>query len=105
MVKKTFTLTNPWSGDTEKVWLSKQTYAADNSLHIQMWCSDGPYATLTVCLPKEKSAGEEYAFVDTNNCPWAEEFIRENGLGAPMGVYGHSGWCTYPLYHFFVGKF
>ena len=49
-------------------------------------------------------ASESKAFVDTNNCPWAEEFIQENGLGEFTGIYGNSGFCTYPLYEFNLGK-
>ena len=44
------------------------------------------------------------AFIDTNNNPTAEEFLRSIGarqyerFGEP--VYGYSGFCRYPLYEF-----
>ena len=43
---------------------------------------------------------QTHAFVDTNNCPWAEKFLIENKIATPMGIYGHSGYCRYPLYAF-----
>lgn len=51
------------------------------------------------------------AFIDTNNNPTAEDFLRRIGakqyerFGEP--VYGYSGFCRYPLYEFpmtFSGK-
>lgn len=44
------------------------------------------------------------AFIDTNNNPTAEDFLRSIGakqyerFGEP--VYGYSGFCCYPLYEF-----
>ena len=57
-------------------------------------------ATLTTNLPDEPFPEENQAYLDTNNCPWAEEFVKENKLGYFTGNYGHSGYCTYPLYEF-----
>lgn len=64
--------------------------------------TEGPFATLTVNLESKLPAN--YAFVDTNNCPWAEQFIREHKLGKPTGMVGYSGYCTYPLYEFDMSK-
>lgn len=58
-----------------------------------------PYATLTTKLDVA-GFSDEYAFVDTNNCPWAEELIKEYNLGKPTGMSARSGYCTYPLYKF-----
>ena len=58
---------------------------------------EGPFARLTVNIVKLKPG---LAFVDTNNCPWAEEFIAEHKLGKPTGEFGRSGRCIYPLYEF-----
>lgn len=44
------------------------------------------------------------AYVDTNNFPEGEQFIKENGLGEPTGIMGQSGFCEYPLYNFDLGK-
>ena len=42
--------------------------------------------------------------IDTNNCEWAEKFIKENELGTPTGIMGYSGFCEYPLYLFDTSK-
>ena len=60
-----------------------------------------PFAKLTVNLGRMNYG---YAYVDTNNCPWAEEFIAENGLGEPTGDICCSGFCVYPLYKFDMEK-
>ena len=44
---------------------------------------------------------EDYAYVDTNNMPNAEQFIEENKLGEFVGKYKMSGFCCYPLYKFY----
>lgn len=85
-------------------------YVADNTLYIELWCdTDGfpePFATLTTCLDITSSLKPEYrslvkdnvSFLDTNNCPWAIEFVKEYKLGKPTTIISHSGYCTYPLY-------
>jgi hypothetical protein len=40
------------------------------------------------------------AFLDTNNCPWVEEFLEENHIAKRTGIFAPSGFCTYPLYEF-----
>lgn len=88
------------------VTLSKKSYANNGNLAIQMFEEeDGipfPFATLTVNLDKKLPG--DVAFVDTNNCPWAEAFIEENGLGSPTGRLGQSGFCFYPQYKFDLSK-
>lgn len=81
----------------------RKKYAYKNNLAIYLETDDGePYAQLTVNLGTK--LGKDLAFVDTNNCPWAEEFIKTYELGEPMGAYGSSGFCTYPLYRFRLDK-
>lgn len=77
-------------------------YRADNSLAIELWCDDGPFARLTVCLLDKLKENESY--VDTNNCPWAEDFIREYKLGEIVG-YKASGYCLYPKVAFDLDRF
>ena len=48
---------------------------------------------------------DKYAFVDTNNCPFAPDFLRQNGIAKATGVYGQSGFCSYPLYEWDTTKF
>ena len=70
----------------------------NGNLAIQLWCEDGPFATLTVNLSKKCKSN--CTFIDTNNCPWAEEFISRYALGVPTGNMQVSGWCIYPEYEF-----
>lgn len=72
-------------------------------LGIQLYISTGcgsliPYATLTT------SFGEFFflkncAYVDTNNCPFADQFI-EMGLAEDTGLTKVNGMCSYPLWSF-----
>lgn len=84
----------------DDVQLQVTRYQANNSLCIQAYNhTDGPIARLTVCLP-DTTLGDNCAFVDTNNCPWAEDFVQRNHLGTYMGLMVPSGYCVYPLYQF-----
>lgn len=82
------------------VTMQKTQYSNNGNLAIELIDKeDGcPFATLTVNL--NKLPNNNLAYVDTNNCPWGEKFIKENGLGEPTGKYGYSGYCSYPLYKF-----
>ena len=88
----------------------KTEYSYNGRLAIELVEKDGfPFATLTVnivpsVLDEMDDIPNDVAFVDINNCPWAEKFIRDNNLGRPTGVYGHSGFCVYPLYKFDLNK-
>ena len=87
-----------------EVTIKTNHYCADDSLYVGLVdVEDGsPVATLTVCLgdaPKGDD-GVEYAYIDTNNCPWGEKFVEDNDLGEFTGMIGHSGFCSYPLYAF-----
>lgn len=85
------------------VSLKKSKYSSNGNLAIQMFESDGmPFATLTVNLGKKLK--DDLAYVDTNNCPWAETFIEKNGLGEPTDRIGQSGFCFYPQYKFDLSK-
>lgn len=99
------TVNNPWSGE-ESVTLRVTEYQNNKSLAISLMCYEGPYATITVNLPDRQSAclRKNYAFVDTNNCPWAPEFIEKYDLGLDTGLVGYSGYCEYPLYEFNLDK-
>lgn len=63
-----------------------------------------PFTTLTVNVNPFLQS-ETDAFVDTNNNPWAERFIRENRLGKPTGDVSFNGYCSYPLYAFDTARF
>lgn len=74
----------------------------NGNLAISLDCCEGPYATITVNL--DGTLCPEYAYVDTNNCPWAEEFIEKYHLGESTGLSRRSGYCEYPLYKFDIKK-
>lgn len=87
-------------GKTYEVTIKKTEYSNNGSLAILLETTDyEPFGVITVNLPNS-CASEEYQYVDTNNCPWAEKFIKDNGLGNPTGIMGYSGFCQYPLYRF-----
>ena len=86
-------------GCTVEVWCVLGEYESNGTLAVQLFCEEGPFASLTVNV-EDGCAGGDYAYVDTNNCPWAQKFIAENGLGETTGIVGFSGRCQYPLYLF-----
>lgn len=91
-------------GVYEGVYLQVGKYQADDSMAIQAWNQqDGPIATLTVCLC-DRSLEEGEAYIDTNNCPWAVDFIEQEKLGKRTGRTGRSGYCTYPVVKFDMKK-
>lgn len=103
------------NGLTEhKIRLIANRYASNNTLAVvaqeekkkDIWI---PFATLTVNLDGIGTQGmlqdESTAFVDTNNCPDALEFLVKNDLAKDAGFMGKSGFCTYPLMIFDTKKF
>ena len=100
---KEFTVTTPYGG-REICTMSTNRYENNNHLAIQLWCEDGPFATMTVNLRGTRQYPENFAFVDVNNCPWAPALIKKLGIGKPTNKYGISGFCSYPLYEFDMRK-
>lgn len=83
----------------------KGTYTYGNCLAITLMSDIGEcFAHLTVnlieALGDVATLPDDCAFVDVNNCPWAEKFIQDNKLGEHLGLYVTSGYVTYPLYRF-----
>lgn len=94
---KTFTLTTDYA-TYENCYLLTAKYMADNSMSIEVWNDeDGPIADLTRCLG---NAEENQGYLDTNNCPWVENLVKELGIGKHTGNFQQSGFCIYPLYEF-----
>lgn len=90
---------------TYDVNIHKTLYRDNGNLAIVLDSpTEGPFATLTVNLVNYGKLPEGYAFLDTNNCPWAERFVKLNELGEDTGLSGASGYCTYPLYKFDMQK-
>lgn len=85
-------------------WIEVENYIADGSPAIMLWSfADGPIARITVCLD-DKTLRPNEAYVDTNNCPWAPEWIEKNGFGEATGRTRDSGYCTYPAYAFAINR-
>ncbi len=85
----------------------KTAYQADNTLAIILEDANTGehFAVLTVHLSESCCLDENEAFVDTNNCSWAEDFITKNKLGEKVDwITGMSGWCMYPAYSFNLSK-
>ena len=71
-------------GQTYEVTAKRTRYMNNGNLAIILTCEDGTaYGNLTVNLTNY-SLPEDMAYVDTNNMPQAEEFIKANGLGLPQ---------------------
>jgi hypothetical protein len=101
--KKVFHVRLTKTGRTYPVTLQFSKYTSNDKLAVQLieaaapWC---PFAALTVNL-QSPLQDKTHAFVDTNNCPWAEEFLLDNGIATKVdGCEERSGYCTYPLYEF-----
>ena len=101
--KKIFHVRLDKTGPTYKVTVDFIKYALNNKLAVRLTRAGAPwspFATLTVNL-QSPLQDETHAFVDTNNCPWAEEFLLDNGIATKVeGCEERSGYCTYPLYEF-----
>ena len=88
----------------QDVYLVIGRYFMDDSIAVDVQNDeDGPIARLTVCLV-DKTLGENEAYIDTNNCSWAVDFIEENCLGEKTGRSRESGYCTYPVVKFDAGQ-
>lgn len=99
MATKTYTI--KFYGETYKVYPVVEKYR-NGRLAILLMDQEGPFADLTVNLVNEQCP-KDCAFLDTNNFREGEEFVRKNRLGTFTGIYGYSGYCSYPLYRFDMG--
>ena len=99
---KVFNVRLSKTGRTYPVTLNFTSYVMDNTLAVRLvearppW---SPFAVITVNL-SDRVQDETHAFLDTNNCPWAEEFLLDNKIARKTEVTMKSGFCTYPLYEF-----
>lgn len=92
------------SDNIYEVEVFRTSYANNDSLAVFLETTDGePFCRLTVNLP-DSIASEDYQYVDTNNIPWALDFIESNDLGVNTGIVGYSGFCEYPLVKFNLDK-
>ena len=104
------------NGEEIKLFFRLNKYSCNNRYQIQAYQyikDDGgevsvPYAPLTVNLPwselPEPKLHGFYCFIDTNNCPWAEQLLLDNGIGIPTGEWQTSGFCNYPVFFIFTAN-
>ncbi|MEG1565378.1 MAG: DUF4313 domain-containing protein [Bacilli bacterium] len=84
-----------------EVTIGRTKYTYNNSLAVSLETTSlEPFAVITVCIDISDTCKKDCAFVDVNNCPWAEKFLTENKLAEPTGRIGYSGFCSYPEYKF-----
>lgn len=94
------------------VAITLDSYVADGSLYVGLVDKNTgePFADVTVCFNEPlismdcNGKDETFCYIDTNNLPGIEEFIKSNGLGKPTKITKASGFCTYPLYRMNLGK-
>ena len=88
-------------GSEYDVRAERSTYQNNGTLAVILMDNntEETVAVITVNL-QHGFAGDEYQYVDTNNCPWAEKFLVDNKLAEPVGFSTPSGFCDYPLYRF-----
>ena len=92
-------------GEVYNLGIVKHSYADNDTLALELVDVETgePFSMLTVNLC-DGVANNEYQYVDTNNNSNVERFIKSNKLGKFTGMYGHSGFCSYPLYKFDLKK-
>ena len=95
---KEFTVNTDY-GTYEHCTYSKEQYR-NKHVAIELYCDEGPLATLTVNIPGIEAFPENYSCIDTNNCPWGEDLAEELRIGKFVGKYLYSGFCSYPVYKF-----
>ena len=110
---KVFNCRTDESGQGTPVKVIVTKYTNPETLAILLTCAESPwenFAVITVNLVNSpygdvKYQDESHAYINTNSCPWAEDFLQENGIAKPdpRDIYGMSGYCTYPLYEFAPG--
>lgn len=87
----------------KSIYFKKTTYLNNGTLAIQAYECDtnDPYFTLTVNINESGFFGnEEVAFLDVNNVPDIEKWVKARKIAKYVGLNGFSGFVSYPLYHF-----
>ena len=83
------------------VTISTDTYRNNGCLAIILTYKDGEREVVSTNLNSPLQSAT-MAFLDTNNHPTIEKWIKDHGFGLPMGYSERSGFCQYPLYTIFV---
>ena len=100
---KQMTYESKWGEVTVELTMSR--YAGSGNIFLELVSTDGeylePYGNITVNLV---DVPKYCGYIDTNNMPEMEKFIKDNDLGEFTGFTLRSGFCEYPLYVFNVDK-
>lgn len=83
------------------VTVKAESYRNNETLAVMLVYRNNEFDVITVNL-NSSFQSDSMAFLDTNNYPDIEKWIRENNLGLPMNLTQRSGFCEYPLYTLFV---
>ena len=83
------------------VTVKAESYRNNATLAVMLVYRNNEFDVITVNL-NSRFQSDSMAFLDTNNYPDIEKWIRENNLGLPMNLTQRSGFCEYPLYTLFV---
>ncbi len=83
------------------VMVKAESYRNNNTLALTLNYEDGDRDVVTVNLNSHFQS-DSMAFLDSNNYPDIEEWIRKNNLGLSMNLTQQSGFCEYPLYTLFI---
>lgn len=96
---------NSWK-NTYMIRIERHNYM-NGRLAINLVCvpANEPFGVITVNIDYPLSRQRnDLAFVDTNNFPDIESWLKDNKLAVPTGYYGKSGYCCYPEYKFDLSK-
>lgn len=101
----------PWEceGTEHTLVLSKEEYDNNGTLaivvlEINSAGEEEYFDTITTNIPWG-SADESHAYIDTNNCSWAEKMLKQHRFAKDTYNVIGSGYCKYPLYEFNLSKF
>ena len=90
----------------QRCQLARTTYSNNNRLALLVRFEEdiSGYDDIVVSVNLvDEPCSEHNAYIDTNNCPWAEKFLLDNHIGEPVGI-GFSGFCIYPCYKIDLSK-
>lgn len=89
----------------QKVRIEQNSYANNGTLAACLVTPDGDLVDVITVNLNDGMQSDSMAYLDTNNHPKIEAFIKRNHLGLPMYYTQRSGFCTYPLYTLFTSQF
>lgn len=73
-------------------------------ISVENGSADEPFTVLTVNLDNPFTQSDTRAYLDTNNNPWAEKFVKTNRIAKDEYITDASGYCRYPLYSFNLSR-